>query len=413
MRRGSALLMALWTIMVLSVIVISFSFEARLQGGINVYVQNKNRVKRLVESGRILGEAVLLGYNDAKQWTEDEDEKELLEGDRWYKEKRDLKYASKCIVGPILLDEDDPDSGTVEAEISISEHASEGGINVNKLFSEDPNYITRWQIILDRLGVSREEDFRTEEGKTINLQHRVIACWNDYRDEDDVTTSIDGKECGAENKEYEEWYDDHKKEVAEEDRFGPLNGEITDIKELSRVLCFREYPALLTGGVVNPYDDRKSQVTVKGLLNMKILSATGDGKINVNDCTVDQLLTVPGIYVEDEVDDDDKTESLEVAEAIVKCRSIKPQEYDVPEDGRTEWGYGEFTSDWWSDMCQRVSDEFDVEVDQAAQKYLTAAPIESTVFKMRITARLMDMSYTAECECYVKDKQVRYVSWKE
>ena len=114
-----------------------------------------------------------------------------------------------------------------------------------------------------------------------------------------------------------------------------------------------------------------------------------------------------------EVDDDDKTESLEVAEAIVKCRSIKPQEYDVPEDGRTEWGYGEFTSDWWSDMCQRVSDEFDVEVDQAAQKYLTAAPSESTVFKMRITARLMDMSYTAECECYVKDKQVRYVSWKE
>ena len=208
MRRGSALLMALWTIMVLSVIVISFSFEARLQGGINVYVQNKNRVKRLVESGRILGEAVLLGYNDAKQWTEDEDEKELLEDDRWYREKRDLKYASKCIVGPILLDEDDPDSGTVEVEISISEHASEGGINVNKLFSEDPNYITRWQIILDRLGVSREEDFRTEEGKTINLQHRVIACWNDYRDEDDVTTSIDGKECGAENKEYEvmiEW----------------------------------------------------------------------------------------------------------------------------------------------------------------------------------------------------------------
>ena len=106
MRRGSALLMALWTIMVLSVIVISFSFEARLQGGINVYVQNKNRVKRLVESGRILGEAVLLGYNDAKQWTEDEDEKELLEGDRWFELKRNgcpqwwiisngLKYTTK------------------------------------------------------------------------------------------------------------------------------------------------------------------------------------------------------------------------------------------------------------------------------------------------------------------------------
>ena len=413
MRRGSALLMALWTIMVLSVIVISFAFEARLQGGINVYVQNKNRVKRLVESGRILGEAVLVGYNDAKQWTEDEDEKEMLEDDRWYKEKRDLKYASKCTIGPILLDEDDPDSGTVEVEISISDRKSEGGININKLFSEDANYITRWQIILDRLGVSREDDFRTEEGKSINLQHRIIGCWNDFRDEDDACTSIDGKECGAETKEYDEWYDDHKKEVAEEDRLGPINGEITDLKELSRVLCFREYPALLTGGVVNPYDDKKSQVSVKGLLNMKIFTTTGDGKINVNDCTVDQLLTVPGIYVEDEVDEDDKSESLEVAEAIVKCRSIKPQEYDVPEDGRTEWGYGEFTDDWWSDMRQRVSDEFDVEIDQSAQQYLTAAPTETTVFRMKITGRLMDMSYTAECECYVKDKQVHYVSWKE
>lgn len=143
MRKGSALLMALWTIMVLSVIVVSFSFEAHLQGGINVYVQNKNRVKRLVESGRILGEVIILGYKDAKQWTEDEDEKELLEDDRWYKEKQELKYKSKCFVGPILLDEEDSSSGTVEVEISVSEKSTGGGININKLFSEDSNWMVR------------------------------------------------------------------------------------------------------------------------------------------------------------------------------------------------------------------------------------------------------------------------------
>ena len=88
MRRGSALLMALWTIMVLSVIVISFAFEARLQGGINVYVQNKNRVKRLVESGRILGEAVLVGYNDAKQWSCDNNDG--IGG--WYKNNQSVLY---------------------------------------------------------------------------------------------------------------------------------------------------------------------------------------------------------------------------------------------------------------------------------------------------------------------------------
>ena len=152
---------------------------------------------------------------------------------------------------------------------------------------------------------------------------------------------------------------------------------------------------------------------MKGLLSMGIFSVSGDGRINVNDCTVAQLLTVPGIYNEDEVDEDVKSESKETAEAIVKCREIMPQEYDVPEDGRTQWGYGEFTSDWWSDMLQRTSEEFDVEINQSAQKYLKAVPDDSTVFSMRITGRLMDMSYTAECECYVKDGTVRYVSWKE
>jgi hypothetical protein len=413
MRKGSALLMALWTIMVLSVIVVSFSFEAHLQGGINVYVQNKNRVKRLVESGRILGEVIILGYKDAKQWTEDEDEKELLEDDRWYKEKQDLKYKSKCFVGPILLDEEDSSSGTVEVEISVSEKSTGGGININKLFSEDSNWMVRWQIILDRLGISREEDFRTKDGKTINLQKYIMGCWNDYRDEDDNCTQIDGVDSGAESKEYEEWYEENEDAVAEQDRFGPANAEITDLKELSRVLCFREYPALLTGGVINPYEDEKNQINVKGLLSMNIFSVSGDGKINVNDCTVDQLLTVPGIYIEDEVDEDDKSESIETAEAIVKCRSIMPQEYDVPEDGRTEWAYGEFTSDWWSDMQQRISDEFDVEIDQSAQQYLKASPDDSTVFSMKITGRIMDMAYSAECECYIKDSKIRYVSWKE
>ena len=48
-QRGSALLMALWIIAVLSVMVLSFAFEAHQQTGINVYVRERNRVNRLVE----------------------------------------------------------------------------------------------------------------------------------------------------------------------------------------------------------------------------------------------------------------------------------------------------------------------------------------------------------------------------
>ena len=436
MRRGSALLMALWIILTLSVIVLSFSYEAKLQGGINVYVQGKNRVKRLIESGRILGEVVLVGYKDGKQWTEDEDLKQELEDDRWYVEKQALKYSKGCTIGPILLNEDDPDSGTVKVEITLSSSDETGGINVNTLCKElDSNFEDRWRIILDQCGVPRDE-IKDDEGKSINLQSYIISCWQDYRDEDDSTYAVSDTQAArgytpeesSEKKVYEDYYDDHEKAIAEEDRFEPANGEIGDLKELSRVICFRKFPAVLTGGPLYPEQEdergrrgrRKSEkrdkdeiVISRGLINMGVLGVSGDGKVNVNRCTVDQLLTVPGIFDVDEIDEDDKSESREIAEAIIACRKIMPQDYDVPED-RTEWGYGEFTSDWWSDMEKRVADEFDVEIPSDAKNYLTALPSEEgTLFKMKITAALMDMEYTAECECYVKDKKVRYVSWKE
>lgn len=426
MRRGSALLMALWILLTLGVIVLSFSFEAKLQGGINIYVQGKNRVKRLIDAGRILGEVVLLNYQDGKQWTEDEDLKSELEDDRWYVEKQALKYSKGCTIGPILLNEEDPDSGTVKVEIALASSDAGSGININTLHKDgDPNFEDRWRIILDQCGVPREE-IKDEDGKSINLQSYIIACWQDYRDEDEVRYDVTDKtefkgSHGAEKAEYEEYYDDHKKDFAEEDRFEPANGEISDLKELSRLICFRKFPAVLTGGPLYPEEnerrrdkkDKDEIVIPRGLINMGVLGILGDGKVNVNRCTVQQLLTVPGIYDPEEIDEDDKAESTEIAEAIVKCRKLKPQSYDVPED-RDEWGYGEFTNDWWSDLTQRVSDEFDVEISMDAKNYLTAIPAEEgTLFKMKITASLMDMEYSAECECYVKDKKVRYTAWKE
>lgn len=432
MRRGSALLIALWIILTLGVIVLSFAFEAKLQGGINIYVQGKNRVKRLLDAGRILGEVVMLGYNDSKIVQEsadetDADRKDFLEEDRWYVEKRSLKFGKQCTIGPILLDEEDPDSGTVKVVVALDSSDKTTGINVNTLWKEgDANFEDRWRIILDRCGVPRDE-VKDEDGRSISLQSYIIACWQDYRDEDDSPYTVGDTQAargavGAEKKEYEDYYDDHKKEIAEEDRFEPANGPIADLKELSRLICFRKFPAVLTGGPLYPRekDSRRSKsdkdeiVINRGLINMGVLGVDGDGKVNVNLCTAEQLLTVPGIYDVDEIDEDDKSESERIAEAIVSCRTIMPQDYDVPED-RGEWGYGEFTSDWWADLTKRVSDEFDVEIPQDAKNYLVAHPAEEegVLFKMTITAEIMDMAYKAECECYVKDKKIRYISWKE
>ena len=157
MKRGSALIMALWIIAVLSVMVMSFAFEAHQQAGINVYVRERNRVNRLVEPGRMIGETILLGFNEAKEWSEDEKEEDLDEEDRWYREKRALKFDTRCTVGPILLDEDDPDSGTVTIDIELANSGAENGININELYEGgDSNWALRWQMILKASGIDEE-----------------------------------------------------------------------------------------------------------------------------------------------------------------------------------------------------------------------------------------------------------------
>lgn len=431
MRRASALLMALWIILTLSVIVLSFSFEAHLQGGVNVYTQSKNRVKRLIESGRVIGEVILLDYENAEKTYEQDEVDEKLEKDRWFVEKRDLRFGSGCVIGPIRLDEDDPDSGTVRIEITCDSADSSNGININSLERDhDPNYEDRWRVILNQCGVPTDE-VRDADGESYNLQAYIIACWQDFRDSDAEKTVINEKTnfrgvTGAEESEYSDYYKEHEKDVAEEDRLGPANGPIGDLKELSRLLCFRKFPAVLTGGPLFPLKDgekpKKDDIVIRrGLVNLGVLGVEGDGKINVNRCTQAQLMTVPGIFDPDELDEGSSFASSELAEAIVKCRTIAPTRYDLPDDPTiTEWGYGVYSTDqsdeaWWSDLTQRVADEFDLEIPGEAKEYLTAQPPSSkaVLFKMKITASLMSLDYQAECECYVKDKKIRYVSWKE
>jgi len=400
-RRGSALVMALWIILVLSIMVLSFATEAHLQAGVNVYVRERNRVNRLMDAGRVIGEVVLAGYGEAKEWEEGEDEEELLEDDRWYREKRDLKTASRCKIGPILLDEDDPDSGTVTVEISLANSGDKNGININQLYSEgDQNYELRWRMILQSHGINEEIEVPDRKGRKVNLVNMLIASWNDWRDKDDTSTAISGDECGAEAKWYEE--DDDDLDTPEEDRRRPRNEAIPDIQELAYVRGFKDYPAVLTGGLLLPDEDEsEDNPRVTGIVDL--FGVTGSTKINVNDCTVEQLLTVPGIFDED---DDDQEESKEVAQAIVDTLKIKP-DYDVDET-RDWWPYKD-----WQDLCQRVDDAFSVQIDSDANQYLAYGPDASTIFKMKITGSSMGMKHEATCECYVRDKKVRYVKWRE
>lgn len=406
MRRASALIVALWVIAVLSVMVLSFATEAHLQTGINVYVRERNRVNRLVDAGQTLAEVVIAGYSEAPDWSSNEDVAELLEDDRWVLEKRALKNDSKCTIGPVLVDDRRDDDGdlinpsTVTVEIELVNAGAQNALNVNELYEGgDANYRIRWEMLLTSHGVPEDFEIDTDDGRFKLIDH-LIACWNDWRDDDDTTTVIDAIECGAESQWYEDRYD--KDKVEDEDRRYPRNGSIPDIQELSYVRGFREYPAILTGGVLNPDADKDDQIHVRGIVDL--LGTSGSTKINVNSCTVDQLLTVPGIFVED--DDDGMSEGMAAAQAIVDTLHEKP-DYDVDES-RMWWPYKD-----WSDLMQRVGDAADVQLGSEASEYLMYVPDRDSIFKVRIVGESMGMRREVQAECYMKDKNVRYIKWRE
>ena len=403
MRRGSALLMALWVIAVLSIMVLSFASEAHLQTGINVYMRERNRVSRLVDAGRILAEVVLSDYANVSEWSEDEDADKLFEDDRWYKEKRDLKSGRPCVIGPILVDEENPESGTVKVEMRITR-----GLNINELTPDsDQNWRLRWEMLLKSHGIPEDYEVEAYDSQhhsrsSFNLINLLIASFADWVDADDNSTSIDGEDCGAESNWYEEEYDDNN--VDDEYKRYPRNGPIPDIKELSYIRGFREFPVVLTGGVLNPEEDPKDQITVKGIAEM--FNTVGSAKVYVNDCTRDELMTVPGIF--DEEDEEDFEKSTENIDAILGAKSEEP-DYDVDET-QNWWQYKDF-----QDLQQRVADYGgnNAQVGTEASNYLLFKPDDTTIFEITIECESMGMTRSVKAKAYLMDKDVRYVEWEE
>ena len=404
MRRGSALVPALVVIAVLAIIVMSFSVESKSQAGINIYMRERNRINRLVDAGKIIGEMVLLGYKNVKDYSQDENEAELDEEDRWYREKRELKSNMQCKIGPLLIDEDNENSGTVTVEISLANSGAENGININELYEGgDKNYLLRWQMILKAHGVHEDLEVDDEEGRKVNFMNFLIANWNDWRDDDDNKTVIEGEELGAESQWYEER--DEEDDIDEEDRRRPRNASIPAIREIANIRGFRDYPAILTGGLLytnlveSPENPRLKSIE-------RMFGVTGSSKIVITpDTTVEQLLSVPGIFKDD--DDDESSESRETAQAILDTLKIKPTGYDV-EENRSWWPFKD-----WQDLKSRVEDEFDVELSQEASEYIEFQISDTSVFKIKITGQSYGMVHCVNCQCYVKDNKVRYITWQE
>ena len=458
-RRGGVLIMVLWIIAALSVMVVSFAFEARQQAGIDVYVRERNRVSRLIESGRVLGETVLLGYKDApdpeiKSGTPDWDD--AFEDDRWVVEKYNLKNDHKSTIGPIRLDEPDSegdggDAPTVTVELKFESATSK--IDINSLTDEKGLEILK--TVLRNSGIDDELEVEIEDAnrsgkKRHNLMNLLAASWKDWRDEDDTVSrgpfesgsdyDYDPQDDdGAEKSWYEER--DEEDEIPVKDRRVPANGPIKKLEELSYIRGFRDFPAVLTGGRLyddmetddkrgskRSKDDKDDENNPQLLGIMDNFKVSGGMKLELNDETREKDLTTILSPMYDPDDARECENCADLVQSILTALKTMPEDDDDIDETRTWWPFKDF-----SDLEKRVDDVgFNEKVPDDLKEYIRwpgesassssgksekgekgGASEDTEKFSMTITGESMGMKYVVKARCIVDGKKVRYIEWSE
>ena len=422
-KCGSALIIALWTILILSAIVFSFAFEAKVQSNVNSFMRERARLDRLVENGTVIAEVIIAGAPTVSSESEDESEsdlEELEEKDRWLQVKRQLKKGGSVVVGPIAVDAENPDDGIVTIEIkvkgsgSISANTSSGStstqqagassggaskFNLNMLYpgeDGDPHYKELWTTILTWANVPEDE---IDKGV-------FIDSWTDWRDKDDVATSTDG---GAESLYYEEEFESEKGE----NPIKPTNGAIPDIRELAYIRGFRDHPAIL--GVPNkdgvlaydPEDKSKEPLCVSNILEVLTVDYGSSTKIDIRHASKAVLMCIPGIQKLDE--EYDYQETSDIADAIIGYRKALEGE----ENDYTTYLKKSFDEpDWsWEKLCEITSDA----IGSRAKEYITweSAFGEGSIYELTIIGQSRGQSHTAKAVAIVNGEELKYIRWQE
>lgn len=260
-REGSALIMALFVIVVLSMLVGSFGFEAHLEAKYASYAKNRIKASQLADSGIVIAEMLMAKRSGAPGSGKPDEE------DRWYDAVERLKLGQSIsgLVEPVG-----------EGFVILDIVPEPGRLNINLLTKED------WETILGNIGIPEEywED--------------IIDPIMDWLDEDDVANPD-----GAETEDYYSLLDPP---------YQAKNGAFDTIRELLLVKGFSE--TILTGGLFDPMTledetetsrssarfsrfSETNDIQIAGIEQM--LTTYGDGKINIQSAPYDVLRTLPDV----------------------------------------------------------------------------------------------------------------------
>ena len=71
-KNGSALIAAIWTLAVLSILIASYAMDAHLQTRVNLYLRERVNVDHLTDAGIAIAEVILLDYQNVSLQSSDQ-----------------------------------------------------------------------------------------------------------------------------------------------------------------------------------------------------------------------------------------------------------------------------------------------------------------------------------------------------
>jgi type II secretory pathway component PulK len=245
-RRGSALLLALVTIVVLSSLLVSFLYRIHIEEELATQARFGFKALHLARGGQDYAKWLLLSSTRADASGEEMLDEALVQA------KDRLKDGLPLLGFPIPEVE--------EGSCTVSIRPESSWRNVNQLPDAD------WEQLLDDTGVPTD------------YHAQLIDAFRDWTDADDQT-----RLQGAE--EDDPYYEDRSIPVK--------NAPVTVLSELGLIKGFT--PAVLYGGTLEFFYDRP-EVEVSGIAPR--LTVYGEDRIHLNSASAPVLMTLSGIRAE-------------------------------------------------------------------------------------------------------------------
>ena len=255
--RGSALIVVLWVVALLSMMVGSFAFDAHIEARITSYYRKRAKAEYLAESGIEIAKMLMVKSGEIQKDAPASDE---AKEDRWYD-------AAKLLADNLVLGR--------EAKSVVEEKLGEGTITVEIMAEQARRNINN----LGRTDQEREENLERileVAGVPEALFPTLIDSYLDWTDADDIQRADGGE-------------DDHYGSL--ESPYKVKNGPLDTTGELLLVKGFTK--TILYGGTIETGRLNEEPVMTTGIDDM--LTTYGDGKVNVNAASPRVLRTLPGV----------------------------------------------------------------------------------------------------------------------